>query len=431
MKVSKINKTLFNISVIAFVVALFLIVYPGNAVSAKKKATEAEEQQQQNTVVFLSKENKVIYLNNSFRLKLEGIDDDRKDEIIWSSSDESVATVEKGRVTGLSVGLATISAEYDGNVYTCLVKVKSPCLSESKRRIRINNSFTLSVKGTKAVSFSSSKKKIASVDENGVVTAKKRGNAEISVLCENGETYTCEVEVYLNILDIEEPKFSDLAPTTRMSFEELVGDNGIYDELEYTPEAGTYRLIVDLYHKVVMAYTKDDNGNYTVPVRYMLCGVGASSTPTPTGVFNMENYRLRYEIFNGTNCYGQYWSLIKGRIYFHSILYTSFDAKDYTETSYDNLGKAVSHGCIRLTVPDARWIYYNVAPETEVEIRKGSSKDTQTAEIRRKLVLAERPKKRPDLKKGDIPDTDNWTIEDVPKETEYIQGSQNGGEAAY
>ena len=67
----------------------------------------------------------------------------------------------------------------------------------------------------------------------------------------------------------------------------------------------------------------------------------------------------------------------------------------------------MSHGCIRLTVPDARWIYYNVAPGTEVEVRKGSSSDKEAAEIRSKLVLAKRPSKRPDLVKGEIPDTDN------------------------
>ena len=215
-----------------------------------------------------------------------------------------------------------------------------------------------------------------------------------------------------------------------MSFEELVGDNGIYDELVAMPEPGTYKLVVDLYHKVVMAYTKDENGKYVRPVRYMLCGVGASATPTPTGTFKMENYRLRYERFNGTNCYGQYWSILTGRIYFHSILYNSFDAKDYTVTSYDNLGKAVSHGCIRLTVPDARWIYYNVAPGTEVVVRKGSADDKETAAIRKQLNLVKRPSNRPNLVKGKIPDTDNWTIEEVAHEVEFIQGSQNGGEAA-
>lgn len=375
---------------------------------------------------YLNHEKKTVYLDKSFTLKLKNADG----KIKWSSSDESIATVEDGIVTGISVGTAEITAKCNKIKYTCTVKVKAPELNYTSKRVRLGNSFQLEMKGTEVISYTSAKKKIASVNKEGLVTANKAGKTEITVTCENGESYVCEVEVYKNILDIEDPEFSDLAPTTKMTFEELVGDNGIYDELEAMPEAGTYRLIVDLYHKVVMAYTKDENGKYTKPVRYMLCGVGASNTPTPTGTFKMENYRLRYEIFNGTNCYGQYWSILKGRIYFHSILYTSFNAKDYTETSYDNLGKAVSHGCIRLTVPDARWIYYNVAPGTEVEVRKGSANDKETAAIRKQLVLPKRPSKRPNLVKGEIPDTDNWTIDEVPHEEEFIQGSQNGGEAA-
>lgn len=369
---------------------------------------------------------KVLYVGRTFDLELNGVEG----KIKWSSSDKNIATVSKGHVTGISAGYVYIYADCEGIRYECLVKVKSAGLTTISKRIRKGNSFKLKVKGTKAVSFSSSSTKIAKVDADGTVTARKKGTAIISCLCENGETYTCDIEVYLNILDIEDPTFSDLAPTVNMSFEELVGDNGIYDELTAMPEAGTYKIIVDLYHKVVMAYTKDENGKYTRPVRYMLCGVGASSTPTPTGTFKMENYRLRYEHFNNTNCYGQYWSILTGRIYFHSILYTSFNAKDYTDTSYDNLGKSVSHGCIRLTVPDARWIYYNVAPGTTVVVRKGSSDDKETAAIREQLVLAERPKTRPKLVKGEIPDTDNWTIDEVPHETKFIQGSQNGGEAA-
>ena len=422
MKIRNISLRSILMKVKKAIIALALIL--GILISVCRidgTAVEAKE-----GIVKLNYTKKTIFIGRDHKLRLINATGDVK----WSSSDESIAKVKDGVVSGLKVGSVIITAENNGVTYESKIKVKEPGLNYSSKRIRINNSFTLEMKGRTAVSFKSSNKKIASVTSEGQVTAKKKGKASISCECDTGEIFTCEVEVYQNIMDIENPEFSDLAPTTKMSFEELVGDNGIYDELVAMPKAGTYRIVVDLYYKVVLAYTKDENGEYTRPVRYMLCGVGASGTPTPTGTFKMENYRLRYEIFNGTNCYGQYWSLLKGRIYFHSILYTSFNARDYTETSYDNLGKAVSHGCIRLPVPDARWIYYNVAPGTEVEVRKGSASDKETAEIRSKLVLAKRPSKRPDLVKGEIPDTDNWTIDEVPQEEIFIQGSQNGGEAA-
>lgn len=220
-------------------------------------------------------------------------------------------------------------------------------------------------------------------------------------------------------------EFSELAPSTRMSFEELVGDNGLYNYPEGFPVPDTYKIIVDLYYQVVMVYKKDQNGDYTIPVRYMLCSSGAPSSQSPTGTFEMKSYRVRYSLFNNTDVYGQYWSLITGRIYFHSILYSKKDASTYTESSYNNLGKNVSHGCIRLTVPDARWIWYNAAPGTTVVIRSGSSKDSETAVIRDQLKLAKLPNERPDSITGDnVPYTDNWTIENVPHDVEFIQGSQ-------
>ena len=220
------------------------------------------------------------------------------------------------------------------------------------------------------------------------------------------------------------PTFSDLAPTTRMSFAELVGDNGIYTYPEGFPEPGTYRIVVDLKYQLVMVYTRDETGAYTVPVRYMRCSTGSDATSTPTGTFTMPSYRVRFALFKDTSVYGQYWSQITGRIYFHSILYSEKDADTYTTTSYNNLGSNVSHGCIRLTVPDARWIWYNAAPGTEVEVRKGSSADNETAAISEQLILAQLPDKRQTGLTGDIPYTDNWKIEDVPHEVDFVQGSQ-------
>lgn len=374
----------------------------------------------------LSSTKKSTYIGKSFRLTLN----EASGPVEWSSTDSRIATVEGGSVNALAAGKVTITAKCSGTEYTCIVTVKEPFLNYSSRRLMQGKTFTLCPQGTKAISFQSQNESIASVDSDGNVTANNPGKTVIFVKCINGKTYACSITVYQPILLKENPTFEDLAPTVNMTFEELVGDNGVYGLPEGFAQVGTYKLIVDLYHKVVLAYAMDDNGKYTIPVRYMLCSVGASDTPTPTGTFKMESFRLRYEIFANTNSYAQYWSIISGRIYFHSILYSSLNASDYTG-SWNNLGKAVSHGCVRLTVPDARWIWYNVAPGSTVVIRKGSADDKATAEIRSKLKLASMPSKRVKLKKGEVPYTDNWFIEDVPHEVEFVQGSQNGGEAAY
>ena len=231
---------------------------------------------------------------------------------------------------------------------------------------------------------------------------------------------------YLEEIRAKEKEWDDLVPTSHMTFEELVGDNGIYEYPEAFPLPDTYKIIVDLKYQVVMVYAKDDKGKYTIPVRYMLCSSGADKSQSPVGTFEMKNYRVRFSRFVNTDSFGQYWSLITGRIYFHSVLYSSKDASDYSTSTWNNLGKNVSHGCIRLTVPDARFIYYNMAPGTVVEIRKGSSKDTETKEIRDRLIegKAEVPSKRLKLKAGKIPNTDNWQIDEVPHIVDFVQGHQ-------
>ena len=236
-------------------------------------------------------------------------------------------------------------------------------------------------------------------------------------------THTQDFYMADDLVPEDDEEFARLAPTTTMEFAELVGDNGIYEYPKGYPEPDTYRITVDLYHQVVMVFSQDENGDYTVPVRYMLCSSGADTSQSPIGIFKMKAYRVRYSIFKNTTSYAQYWSLITGRIYFHSILYDDRDASTYTE-SYKNLGSNCSHGCIRLTVPDARWIWYHCAPDTEVEIRKGAKKDKQTVAIRKRLILAEYPAERLKLVAGKTPLTDNWKVEDIPNDIIFVQGHQ-------
>lgn len=218
--------------------------------------------------------------------------------------------------------------------------------------------------------------------------------------------------------------FSLLAPTTKMSFAELVGDNGDYDYPKGYPSPDTYQIIVDIAHQVTMVYTQDQNGEYTVPVRYMLCSTGLGNR-TPIGTFQMGAYRVRFSKFVRDGRYGQYWTQIRKAIYFHTTLYSAKNAATYLPDTFEELGSKASHGCVRLTIPDARWMWYHIAPGTTCIIRKGTLEDRDTAAIRDQLVLASPPEQQLDLKPGEIPSTDNWTIDEIPHEVPFVQGSQN------
>lgn len=213
----------------------------------------------------------------------------------------------------------------------------------------------------------------------------------------------------------KERTFAELAPTTKMEFAELVGDNGIDEIPEKFPEKGTYKIVIDIYHQVVIAYSKDASGGYTVPERYMLCTTGSEETPTPIGTYEAEDDRVRFQKFQIDDVYAQYWTQITGEIYFHSILYSAEDASEYTVGSYEKLGTRDSHGCIRLLVPDARWIFYHIAPGTEIEIREGSADDSVCAKIKEQLTIAPLPEERPKLEPGKAPQTDTWSIEELKK----------------
>lgn len=267
-------------------------------------------------------------------------------------------------------------------------------------------------------------------DENASDETEQTANTDEAIIGDIQGTAVTDTDgsviILKNVADMTDEEFAELAPTTRMSFEELVGDNGVYNGYpEFFPYPDTYKIVVDLTYELVMIYRKDINGDYVIPVRYMKCSSGGSGNDTPDGTFKMRDYRVRFALFRNTNSYAQYWSLITGKIYFHSILYDKLDASTYSTTAYNNLGKKCSHGCIRLTVPDARWIWYNIAPETVCEIKYGTKEDTETIAIRDRLQLVPLPETRVKLKKGEIPQTDNWTIEDVPREVPFVNGSQD------
>lgn len=203
--------------------------------------------------------------------------------------------------------------------------------------------------------------------------------------------------------------FHMLAPATAMTFEELVGDNDVYDEnnMPPYPPADTYKFVINVYHQFATVYKKDDSGEFTVPVRYIIVSSGAHKTPTPLGTFEMGDSSVRFGKFVSYGVFGQYWRQITRNIFCHSLIYSSRNARSYTN-SYNQLGKRVSHGCVRMLVPDARWIYYNLGPGTICEIIRGDKDDAEAAAIKSQLVFPEKPSKRPALKAGEIPVTEAW-----------------------
>ena len=145
-----------------------------------------------------------------------------------------------------------------------------------------------------------------------------------------------------------------------------------------TTGSGRYVLVV--YKggtQTVVAYEADKNGNYDAskPVRKMICSTG-SSGPTPNGTFKISQ-KIRYHRLEGAR--GQYCSRFNGGILFHSVpILESASTVDQGKklmnlTSYAKLGRAASHGCVRLLVKDAKWIYDNCKIGTRVIVTSSKS----------------------------------------------------------
>lgn len=124
-----------------------------------------------------------------------------------------------------------------------------------------------------------------------------------------------------------------------------------------------YYIKVNKLQNCVTVYEQDENGKYTVPVRAMACSGGSA---TPLGTYKTLA-KYRWKLLMG-DVWGQYSTRIFQGILFHSVWYYQQDASTLSAAQYNKLGTTASHGCIRLTVEDAKWIYDNCKLGTVVEV---------------------------------------------------------------
>lgn len=164
-----------------------------------------------------------------------------------------------------------------------------------------------------------------------------------------------------------------------------------------------YQIEVDITNQVVTVYEKSENGQYDSIVKQFICTTGASATPTPWGSFKMGDRRERFGYFTEFHVYAQYWSHVVGGIYFHSVLYSKKNEKTMTTSSYNNLGRRGSHGCIRLLVEDARWIYFNAPPGTTVKVVGDKPRDEALTKSLKPKVPAKKYVVPADPKYVDLP----------------------------
>ena len=157
--------------------------------------------------------------------------------VTWSTSDETIATVSGGVVTGVKAGEVTITAKAGDKSATCTVTVTAAStepevvpvtgvtLSQTAVTLDIDQSITLTATvapenaTNKAVTWASDKTDVATVDANGKVTAVAAGTANITVTtADGGKTATCAVTVN-PATEPEDPTITYEDVTTKLDYE--------------------------------------------------------------------------------------------------------------------------------------------------------------------------------------------------------------------
>ena len=117
-----------------------------------------------------------------------------------------------------------------------------------------------------------------------------------------------------------------------------------------------YLLAIDTSNCRVGVYT--GRQGHWQEVAYWYCSPGAWSTPTVTGVFSVGEKGYYFDSY-GSRCF--YYTQFYGDYLFHSTLYYPSGA-----VMDSRLGMNLSHGCVRLAIENAYWIYSNVPAGTTV-----------------------------------------------------------------
>lgn len=185
----------------------------------------------------------------------------------------------------------------------------------------------------------------------------------------------------LNYLYSVDGTFGDLTENSLKYFQRKNGldQTGVADEstqtllfsanaLEGEEYVFPYKLVVDISDRRVYVY-RWTGESYGERIDTFTCCVGAPKTPTPLGTFQGSGPAGgRWYYFKDFNCYAQYAWRIQGGILFHSVTYSR--PNENSGGSTRSLGRAESHGCVRLTVSNAKWIYDNCPVGTTVIVQE-------------------------------------------------------------
>ncbi|MBO4340872.1 MAG: leucine-rich repeat protein [Bacteroidales bacterium] len=167
--------------------------------------------------VSLSQATAEMYIGETTQLKATVLPSNASDKTVtWASSKQSVATVsDNGLVTAVAEGTSTITASAGGKSATCSIQVSKKVVEVSsveldKTAVELVEGEIITLVATvkpddatdKTVSWNSTDTAVASVVENGKVTAIKEGKATITAKA-GGKQASCLITVAKRVIAVE------------------------------------------------------------------------------------------------------------------------------------------------------------------------------------------------------------------------------------
>ena len=214
----------------------------------------------------------------------------------------------------------------------------------------------------KEVEFTSSDPNIVRVDAAGHTDALAVGRATVTATARN---FTAECQ--FTVTENTEPEYPDEVTTAIKDNQDVLAQN------QATGARDIYSITVNRRTNTVTVYTKDQDGQFTVPVRAMICSCGKGGEfTTITGDFSIYFQEPWHPLYD--NVYGMFVSGFKDDFLFHSVPYEA-TAHDTLETDeFNKLGEPASQGCVRMMVSDVYWIMRNCDLNTPVHIIDADAK---------------------------------------------------------
>lgn len=134
----------------------------------------------------------------------------------------------------------------------------------------------------------------------------------------------------------------------------------MYNQMKIKKSKTNYLIIVDTTLNATCVYKKGSKSKWTLD-KYYRCSPGAPSTPTVKGDFTVYGKGLVF----GDTYSAWYYTQFCGNYLFHSVLYQHDSMTSFVD---GRIGLNLSHGCVRLKLEDAKWIYDNIPYGTAVYI---------------------------------------------------------------